>query len=178
MCVYTNVLLRTDQLEHLEALFQEDHYPDAEKRKVIATSVGVTPQRIMVRLLLCSSSVKFYWRRDVFLMKMCYWHFFLCVPENPISSSVKQFLSFLLASSVLFVSPWMFLGPRSGFRTGGQSGGKYVLLQQRWNTDRVEPNTVHITKSIPCPHWLTTGISVSFISVCLCRFAVIQVMVV
>lgn len=38
-----------DQLEHLEALFQEDHYPDAEKRKVIATSVGVTPQRIMVR---------------------------------------------------------------------------------------------------------------------------------
>lgn len=53
VCVYTNVLLRTDQLEHLEALFQEDHYPDAEKRKVIATSVGVTPQRIMVRLLLC-----------------------------------------------------------------------------------------------------------------------------
>lgn len=38
-----------DQLEHLEALFQEDHYPDAEKRKVIAASVGVTPQRIMVR---------------------------------------------------------------------------------------------------------------------------------
>uniref|UniRef100_H3DHW4 Matrilin 1 n=1 Tax=Tetraodon nigroviridis TaxID=99883 RepID=H3DHW4_TETNG len=37
-----------DQLEHLEALFQEDHYPDAEKRKVIAASVGVTPQRIMV----------------------------------------------------------------------------------------------------------------------------------
>lgn len=39
----------TEQLEHLEALFHEDHYPDAEKRKVIATSVGVTPQRIMVR---------------------------------------------------------------------------------------------------------------------------------
>ncbi|XP_067338635.1 homeobox protein NOBOX-like [Channa argus] len=37
-----------NQLEHLEALFQEDHYPDAEKRKVIAASVGVTPQRIMV----------------------------------------------------------------------------------------------------------------------------------
>lgn len=41
-------LYSTDQLEHLEALFQEDHYPDAEKRKVIAVSVGVTPQRIMV----------------------------------------------------------------------------------------------------------------------------------
>ena len=41
--------MHADQLEHLEALFQEDHYPDAEKRKVIAASVGVTPQRIMVR---------------------------------------------------------------------------------------------------------------------------------
>ncbi|XP_030003922.1 uncharacterized protein nobox [Sphaeramia orbicularis] len=41
-------LYTTDQLEHLEALFQEDHYPDADKRKVIAASVGVTPQRIMV----------------------------------------------------------------------------------------------------------------------------------
>lgn len=40
--------MHADQLEHLEALFQEDHYPDAEKRKVIAASVGVTPQRIMV----------------------------------------------------------------------------------------------------------------------------------
>ncbi|CAB1455381.1 unnamed protein product [Pleuronectes platessa] len=44
----TRTLYNTDQLEHLEALFQEDHYPDAEKRKVIAASVGVTPQRIMV----------------------------------------------------------------------------------------------------------------------------------
>ncbi|KAF3833828.1 hypothetical protein F7725_025032 [Dissostichus mawsoni] len=43
----TRTLYSTDQLEHLEALFQEDHYPDAEKRKVIAASVGVTPQRIM-----------------------------------------------------------------------------------------------------------------------------------
>lgn len=43
------VCLCADQLEHLEALFQEDHYPDTEKRKVIAASVGVTPQRIMVR---------------------------------------------------------------------------------------------------------------------------------
>ncbi|XP_068584686.1 uncharacterized protein nobox [Cebidichthys violaceus] len=44
----TRTLYSTDQLNHLEALFQEDHYPDAEKRKVIAASVGVTPQRIMV----------------------------------------------------------------------------------------------------------------------------------
>ncbi|KAF7653830.1 hypothetical protein LDENG_00078070 [Lucifuga dentata] len=44
----TRTLYSTDQLEHLEALFQDDHYPDAEKRKVIAASVGVTPQRIMV----------------------------------------------------------------------------------------------------------------------------------
>ncbi|XP_041823001.1 uncharacterized protein LOC121628142 [Melanotaenia boesemani] len=44
----TRTLYTTDQLEHLESLFQEDHYPDAEKRKVIAASVGVTPQRIMV----------------------------------------------------------------------------------------------------------------------------------
>ncbi|PWA14988.1 hypothetical protein CCH79_00008864, partial [Gambusia affinis] len=44
----TRTLYSTDQLEHLEALFQEDHYPDAEKRKIIAASVGVTPQRIMV----------------------------------------------------------------------------------------------------------------------------------
>ncbi|KAK9526904.1 hypothetical protein VZT92_015578 [Zoarces viviparus] len=44
----TRTLYSTDQLDHLEALFQEDHYPDAEKRKVIAASVRVTPQRIMV----------------------------------------------------------------------------------------------------------------------------------
>ncbi|XP_077404683.1 uncharacterized protein nobox isoform X2 [Vanacampus margaritifer] len=41
-------LYSTQQLECLDAFFQEDHYPDAEKRKVIAASVGVTPQRIMV----------------------------------------------------------------------------------------------------------------------------------
>ncbi|XP_055081293.1 uncharacterized protein LOC129456658 [Periophthalmus magnuspinnatus] len=44
----TRTLYSIDQLEHLESLFQEDHYPDAEKRKAIAASVGVTPQRIMV----------------------------------------------------------------------------------------------------------------------------------
>lgn len=49
MRLYANFV--AEQLEHLEALFQEDHYPDAEKRKIIAASVGVTPQRIMVRLL-------------------------------------------------------------------------------------------------------------------------------
>lgn len=37
-----------DQLEELERMFQDDHYPDADKRKEIATSVGVTPQRVMV----------------------------------------------------------------------------------------------------------------------------------
>ncbi|EOB06387.1 Homeobox protein NOBOX, partial [Anas platyrhynchos] len=37
-----------EQLEELEKMFQEDHYPDNEKRREIATVVGVTPQRIMV----------------------------------------------------------------------------------------------------------------------------------
>uniref|UniRef100_A0A8C8S701 Homeobox domain-containing protein n=1 Tax=Pelusios castaneus TaxID=367368 RepID=A0A8C8S701_9SAUR len=36
------------QLEELERMFQEDHYPDNEKRREIAAAVGVTPQRIMV----------------------------------------------------------------------------------------------------------------------------------
>ncbi|KAL0962082.1 hypothetical protein UPYG_G00335450 [Umbra pygmaea] len=44
----TRTLYSTDQLEQLEGMFQEEHYPDAEKRKEIATIVGVTPQRIMV----------------------------------------------------------------------------------------------------------------------------------
>ncbi|XP_026720069.1 homeobox protein NOBOX [Athene cunicularia] len=37
-----------DQLEELEKMFQEDRYPDSEKRKEIAAVIGVTPQRIMV----------------------------------------------------------------------------------------------------------------------------------
>uniref|UniRef100_A0A8C3FKD2 Homeobox domain-containing protein n=1 Tax=Chrysemys picta bellii TaxID=8478 RepID=A0A8C3FKD2_CHRPI len=37
-----------EQLEELERMFQEDHYPDNEKRREIAAAVGVTPQRIMV----------------------------------------------------------------------------------------------------------------------------------
>ncbi|NXR21250.1 NOBOX protein, partial [Cinclus mexicanus] len=37
-----------EQLEELEKMFQEDHYPDNEKRREIAAAVGVTPQRILV----------------------------------------------------------------------------------------------------------------------------------
>ncbi|KFP39475.1 Homeobox protein NOBOX, partial [Chlamydotis macqueenii] len=37
-----------EQLEELEKMFQEDHYPDNEKRREIAAVIGVTPQRIMV----------------------------------------------------------------------------------------------------------------------------------
>ncbi|XP_049570955.1 homeobox protein NOBOX [Orcinus orca] len=44
----TRTLYRSDQLEELEKLFQEDHYPDSDKRREIAQTVGVTPQRIMV----------------------------------------------------------------------------------------------------------------------------------
>ncbi|XP_024613836.1 homeobox protein NOBOX [Neophocaena asiaeorientalis asiaeorientalis] len=47
----TRTLYRSDQLEELEKLFQEDHYPDSDKRREIAQTVGVTPQRIMVRAL-------------------------------------------------------------------------------------------------------------------------------
>ncbi|XP_032722092.1 homeobox protein NOBOX [Lontra canadensis] len=44
----TRTLYRSDQLEELERIFQEDHYPDGDKRREIAQTVGVTPQRIMV----------------------------------------------------------------------------------------------------------------------------------
>ncbi|XP_021096448.1 homeobox protein NOBOX isoform X1 [Heterocephalus glaber] len=44
----TRTLYRSDQLEELERVFQEDHYPDSDKRREIAQMVGVTPQRIMV----------------------------------------------------------------------------------------------------------------------------------
>ncbi|XP_030644420.1 homeobox protein NOBOX [Chanos chanos] len=44
----TRTLYSTDQLEELERVFQDDHYPDGEKRREIAAAVGVTPQRIMV----------------------------------------------------------------------------------------------------------------------------------
>lgn len=37
-----------EQLEKLEKMFHEDHYPDNEKRREIAAMVGVTPQRILV----------------------------------------------------------------------------------------------------------------------------------
>ncbi|PNI99968.1 LOW QUALITY PROTEIN: NOBOX isoform 2 [Pan troglodytes] len=44
----TRTLYRSDQLEELEKIFQEDHYPDSDKRREIAQTVGVTSQRIMV----------------------------------------------------------------------------------------------------------------------------------
>uniref|UniRef100_A0A8C8YIR6 NOBOX oosis homeobox n=1 Tax=Prolemur simus TaxID=1328070 RepID=A0A8C8YIR6_PROSS len=44
----TRTLYRSDQLEELEKIFQEDHYPDSDKRREVAQTVGVTPQRIMV----------------------------------------------------------------------------------------------------------------------------------
>ncbi|XP_032761067.1 homeobox protein NOBOX [Rattus rattus] len=44
----TRTLYRSDQVEELERIFQEDHYPDSDKRHEIAQMVGVTPQRIMV----------------------------------------------------------------------------------------------------------------------------------
>ncbi|NXI09596.1 NOBOX protein, partial [Irena cyanogastra] len=37
-----------EQLGELEKMFQEDHYPDNEKRREIAAVVGVTPQCILV----------------------------------------------------------------------------------------------------------------------------------
>ncbi|KAM4874076.1 homeobox protein NOBOX [Thomomys bottae] len=45
----TRTLYRSDQLEELERVFQEDHYPDGDKRQEIAQTVGVTSQRIMVK---------------------------------------------------------------------------------------------------------------------------------
>ncbi|XP_072209621.1 homeobox protein NOBOX [Excalfactoria chinensis] len=44
----TRTFYSAEQLEELEKVFQEDRYPDNEKRKEIATVVGVTPQRILV----------------------------------------------------------------------------------------------------------------------------------
>ncbi|XP_075207670.1 homeobox protein NOBOX [Anomaloglossus baeobatrachus] len=44
----SRTLYNIDQLQELERIFMEDHYPDSEKRKEIADIIGVTPQRIMV----------------------------------------------------------------------------------------------------------------------------------
>ncbi|XP_051520739.1 uncharacterized protein LOC127421651 [Myxocyprinus asiaticus] len=44
----TRTFYSTDQLEELERVFQDDHYPDGDKRKEIAAAISVTPQRIMV----------------------------------------------------------------------------------------------------------------------------------
>ena len=54
VCVCVCVCVCVDQLEQLESMFQEEHYPDAEKRKEIAATVCVTPQRIMVSTALLS----------------------------------------------------------------------------------------------------------------------------
>ena len=59
-CYSQPCYLPSDQLEELERLFHDDHYPDSEKRKEIAVAIGVTPQRIMVsvfRILLFLSSL-------------------------------------------------------------------------------------------------------------------------
>uniref|UniRef100_A0A8C5UMX4 NOBOX oosis homeobox n=1 Tax=Microcebus murinus TaxID=30608 RepID=A0A8C5UMX4_MICMU len=48
----TRTLYRSDLVpswERWEKIFQEDHYPDSEKRREVAQTVGVTPQRIMVK---------------------------------------------------------------------------------------------------------------------------------
>ncbi|KAH0630675.1 hypothetical protein JD844_013960 [Phrynosoma platyrhinos] len=44
----TRTFYSPEQLDELERMFQEDHYPDNEKRQEIAAAVGVTPQRVMV----------------------------------------------------------------------------------------------------------------------------------
>ncbi|XP_075114378.1 homeobox protein NOBOX-like [Leptodactylus fuscus] len=44
----SRTLYNIDQLQELERIFMEDHYPDSEKRREIAEIIGVTPQRIMV----------------------------------------------------------------------------------------------------------------------------------
>ncbi|XP_026552014.1 homeobox protein NOBOX [Pseudonaja textilis] len=44
----TRTFYNEKQLQELEKTFQDDHYPDNEKRREIAASIGVTPQRIMV----------------------------------------------------------------------------------------------------------------------------------
>ncbi|XP_053548985.1 homeobox protein NOBOX [Bombina bombina] len=44
----SRTLYSVDQLQELERMFVEDRYPDSEKRREIADSIGVTPQRIMV----------------------------------------------------------------------------------------------------------------------------------
>ncbi|MEE6519904.1 hypothetical protein FKM82_017672 [Ascaphus truei] len=44
----SRTLYSLDQLQELERMFVDDHYPDSEKRREIAENIGVTPQRIMV----------------------------------------------------------------------------------------------------------------------------------
>ncbi|XP_075698982.1 homeobox protein NOBOX-like isoform X2 [Rhinoderma darwinii] len=44
----SRTLYNMDQLQELERIFIEDHYPDSVKRREIAEIIGVTPQRILV----------------------------------------------------------------------------------------------------------------------------------
>lgn len=170
--------MRADQLEHLEALFQEDHYPDAEKRKVIATSVGVTPQRIMVRRP-CSS---FYGLKNVatWLVWFCtmldkkfssqltgWFHSPYKIRVSSVSSPLIPFSNafyFLptvpahFCSDICFIFLPMDLFTRFGFRTAGLSGEKpNAPPQQSLNPNRVELDAAaaapHINRSTPpCPH--------------------------
>ncbi|XP_035167884.1 homeobox protein NOBOX isoform X2 [Oxyura jamaicensis] len=76
-----------EQLEELEKMFQEDHYPDNEKRREIATVVGVTPQRIMVWF----QNRRAKWRKTEKLNvkgKKKYSTSALSVPTGPDSSGV------------------------------------------------------------------------------------------
>ncbi|XP_063290161.1 homeobox protein NOBOX [Pelobates fuscus] len=71
----SRTLYSIDQLHELERLFEEDHYPDNEKRREIANIIGVTPQRIMVWF----QNRRAKWRK---VEKTC-----LKVEMKPISSS-------------------------------------------------------------------------------------------
>lgn len=68
-----------EQLEELEKMFQEDHYPDKEKRREIAAVVGVAPQRVLVMpaggqcclWVLCRKGMGRDW--DTVIVPMCRW---------------------------------------------------------------------------------------------------------
>lgn len=149
VCVH----LHTDQLEHLEALFQEDHYPDAEKRKIIAASVGVTPQRIMVR----QTSFIFWKYNDSFTWFTLY---IAATKKDAISKRRKTLLFFSSCfhhlplfsplSPLIFVPPppffLVYMYSRSGFRIAGLSGEKQSApAPQRLNTNKVDPAAVAAT---------------------------------
>lgn len=92
-----------EQVEELEKMFQEDHYPDNEKRREIAAAVGVTPQRILVMpagfCAACGFCAEKGWAGTGTL---------------PVSPCVDPFLPQCIPFFPFF---------RSGFRIVGQSGG-------------------------------------------------------